>query len=784
LKQQSKSRHFKHNDSSFQQHLKDYMPENVKKLFEEKGILFNDIIYVVKSDMSKDAVFCDSWIAVTKEEIAVLSFLENIILNSKSNPFKKKTFVSQINQIAFNCYFLKDLKDYECDSFISTGRLTAFDINTNERIIISYFSNSVKNSILTLLEKLKNGKIEVPLLEADIFSDEFCPKCHYRYPDKSKKICPKCTNKAKLFKKMLPFFKKYKKELFLVFLTIFLSTVLTLLSPFISGKIFYDEVLTKDGEYYGQIVSILLAVVFTNLLSAVFSMINSIVNGKVAAKVICDFKKTIFSSFERLSLSFFTARQTGGLMVQVNNDANTIYWFFCDGIPYFVTNSIQLLGVLIIMFLINPILTVAIIIIAPLFFIGYKLIMRSFRKLHAKSYSKNRSFNGMVADVFAGFRIVKVFSKEELEIKKFEKKSEDFADANYKVSEKGAFVFPLFGIIAKILSYIAWIFGGWLVIQGTMGKEGISYGDLIYYISLLSMLYNPINFLSEFSGQWSRCGNALQRLFEVMDAIPDVRESENPVVIDSINGKIEFNDVSFSYEKGRKIIENVTFTVNPGEILGIVGHTGAGKSTLANLLMRLYDVDSGYINVDNINIKDFSFKSLRDSIAIVSQETYFFRDSILENIRYASPEADFEAVVQAAKTAGAHDFIMKCPDGYNTQIGNSNKQLSGGEKQRISIARAILKNPKILILDEATSAMDTETERHIQRALKEISKGRTTIMIAHRLSTLRDADKLIVIENGKMIESGTHKELLAMKGTYAKLYSLQMESLKIIGIDS
>ena len=278
------------------------------------------------------------------------------------------------------------------------------------------------------------------------------------------------------------------------------------------------------------------------------------------------------------------------------------------------------------------------------------------------------------------------------------------------------------------------------------------------------------------------CSNALQRLFEIMDSEPEITESPNPIHVDTFEGNVRFDDVSFSYIKNRRVIDHVSFDVPAGQTLGIVGHTGAGKSTLANLLIRLYDPEQGKISIDGVNIKKLAFKDLYRNIAIVSQETYLCMGTILENIRYARPDASYEEVIAAAKAAGAHDFIIKLPDAYDTKIGFGYKDLSGGERQRLSIARAILRNPKILILDEATAAMDTETERKIQTALTELVKGKTTIMIAHRLSTLRDADKLIVIEGGKVAESGTHEELMAKEGVYHRLYGLQIEALKNAGI--
>ncbi|MBR5296131.1 MAG: ABC transporter ATP-binding protein, partial [Clostridia bacterium] len=269
----------------------------------------------------------------------------------------------------------------------------------------------------------------------------------------------------------------------------------------------------------------------------------------------------------------------------------------------------------------------------------------------------------------------------------------------------------------------------------------------------------------------------------IMDADPEIKEKENAISLETVRGEVEFDHVNFSYAPGKKTICDVSFKVPAGKTLGIVGHTGAGKSTLANLITRLYDPNSGTIKIDGHDLQDLTLKTLRDHVAIVSQETYIFRGTILDNIRYASPDSTWEEVLSASKASGCHDFIMALPDGYNTMVGMDKRLLSGGEKQRISIARAILKDPSILILDEATAAMDTKTERKIQEALRVISENRTTITIAHRLSTLRDADSLIVIENGSLVGDGTHKELLENCEVYNRLYHLQMEALKTIGIE-
>ena len=454
-------------------------------------------------------------------------------------------------------------------------------------------------------------------------------------------------------------------------------------------------------------------------------------------------------------------------MTQVTRDANTIYWFFCDGVPYYLVNIVQIAVMLVIMLIMNPVLTLLTLITVPLLFFGMRFLFGRMDKFHIKRWTRSRQMNAVLSDILSGMRVVKAFSKEKDETARFDRSSRNLSNAEIEASTFGTVAFPTINLLVYVSNLIVLGVGGWMVIKGDM-----TYGILLTFTAYINMVYEFTDSL-----------NAMSRLCEIMDAKPDVAEAENPVHLGECRGKVEFRGVDFSYEKNRKVIDGVSFSVEPGEALGIVGHTGAGKSTLANLLIRLYDAAAGEILIDGVNVKDLAYEDLRNNVAIVSQETYLFMGTILDNIRYAKPEATEEEVIEASKIAGAHDFIVQLPDAYSTMIGFGHKDLSGGERQRVSIARAILRNPKILILDEATAAMDTETERKIQTALERLSVGRTTITIAHRLSTLRDADKLIVIENGKVPETGTHAELIALKGIYFNLYRLQMEAMKNIGIE-
>ena len=680
----------------------------------------------------------------------------------------------------FETYPFSAFTDLSSEEQLSTGRLIA--ATGNGPFLLTSFTNFCKDSLLLFvkyLAVLREGK-EIEVDDRDRPEAKRCPRCGMRYPDPNRAVCPHCMEKGKIFKRFSVFLLRYRVDLVLILLSLVLLTSMSILAPYLSAGFFYDQVIDGAGRFAGEILLVLGLIVATRVLRMFANMVNNWITSKVAAKMVFDLKKTIFGAIERLSLGFFTGRQTGGLMTQVNDDSNTIYEFFCDGVPYFVINVVQVAVLVVLLFLIQPLLAALALVTVPVFFLLMRWLFRNEKMLHARRYSGSKALNGFLADVFSGMRVVKAFSKEETEIGRFSVRNRSLAESNKKLSLFNNYAWPLAGLVLTVGNMIAWGVGGYMVM---VGYGGMTYGKLLTFIAYMNMIYSPLDFFTDMMNRTADCTNALSRLFEIMDAQPDVREAPDAVELDGSSGRIEFDHVCFSYQKGRRVIDDVSFTVEDGGVLGIVGHTGAGKSTLANLLMRLYDVESGEIRVGGHPVKELTMRSLYRNVAIVSQETYLFMGTILENIRYAKPEASFGEVVEAAKMAGAHDFIMRLPDAYQTRIGSGFQELSGGERQRVSIARAILKDPKILILDEATAAMDTATERRIQEALAKLTKGKTTIMIAHRLSTLRDADQLVVIEHGRVAEAGTQAELLAREnGVYKRLYTLQEEALKSAGV--
>ncbi len=747
----------------------DRIPSTVREAIFPNVVREDEVLLTAHADCDREQERRDIYLLATKEKLVLFS------------PAKEAPSANSACAVTEE-YRMGELCAFRVEELLSAGRLTAKRKDNGEPVLLCCFTNFCKESMLLFAkyaEKLAQGE-PVELHPKDTYEYKHCPKCGLRYPDPDRRVCPHCMEKGKMLLRFAGFFKKYTGYLAATLFSLLLLTAMGIVTPYLSSGFFYDEVILGNGRFAGRLLFVLMLVIVTRLLRLLATILNNYVTSVVAAKVMFDLKKTIFSAIERLSLGFFTGRQTGGLMTQVNEDANTLYTFFCDGVPYLIVNAVQVIALTVIVFWIEPFLALVSLASVPVFLCLLRWIFRRSRLLHRKRYTSSKQLRSFLADVLSGMRVVKAFSREEAEVERFSGYNAELAQSNNRLSLFGNYAWPVAHFVLYIGTLLAWGFGGWMVITG---EGNMTYGLLLTFISYIGMIYSPLEFFVNFMDQLADCTNALQRLFEIMDAQADVCEKENPERPEVLGGEVVFDRVSFSYQKGKKIIDDVSFTVPDGHVLGIVGHTGAGKSTLANLLMRMYDADDGEIRIGGYPIKELALEVLYKNIAIVSQETYLFMGTVLDNIRYARPDASYEEVVEAARCAGAHDFIMQLPDAYHTEVGFGYQDLSGGERQRISIARAILKNPKILILDEATAAMDTRTERRIQNALSQLIRGKTTIMIAHRLSTLRDADELVVIEHGTLAERGTHAELLKKEnGIYRRLFELQEEALKRAGI--
>ncbi|MHB8961755.1 MAG: ABC transporter ATP-binding protein [Saccharofermentanales bacterium] len=656
------------------------------------------------------------------------------------------------------------------------------------------FSNTWLKAFYKQKELLQKVIKKEELKEEDFIDNEqrqICPRCKNAFPEEGRRVCPKCLDRRSLFIRVLGYFRPYFGQFLLIMLLILCHGAVGAVLPYLSGKVLYDNILDKRSltgpfGFLGSMepvvaLAVLAGTIFAvRLLQQLLGALQGRMVAGIAPKAALGIKTDIYRSMQRLTIGFFNQRQTGGLLTRIQSDATEVMYFFIDGLPYLLVNTVLIVVASAVMFSMNWLLALfALFFIPVLFFMSYKMIPRLWH-LHGKRHRSVRNMNSAVSDNLTGARVVKAFGQESSETKRFDRINNRVRDAELDLVNYDNRFFAAYAGIETISALIIWGIGSWFVLNRTFG---MTYGALIAFVGYATMLNGPLDFMSFIFRWWSMSMNCAQRVFEIIDAVPEVFEAADPVRKERFDGSIDIRNVSFSYTPNKQVLDDISFSIKAGEYFGIVGQSGAGKTTLINLISRFYDPKEGEILIDGIPIRELAFSDLRKNIAIVSQDSYIFSGTVAENIAYAKPDCDFNDIVSAATSASAHDFIMKLPHGYDTTIGHGAKDLSGGEKQRISIARAILANPKILILDEATASVDTHTEQKIQRSLDNLVKGRTTISIAHRLSTLRDADNLIVIENGKIVEQGCHEELKKKRGVYFKLLQLQTKALAIKGAE-
>ncbi|MGL6173270.1 MAG: ABC transporter ATP-binding protein, partial [Cellulosilyticaceae bacterium] len=644
-----------------------------------------------------------------------------------------------------------------------------------------HFSNSCYgefNHLTRTFRAIKEGK---ELTKEDLGQEErnlICPKCHRRYEDPVKKICYGCIDKKAIFKRLFSYLLNYKSSIFWILICMFISSLLNMVIPYLTGNIFFDRILGAPEIVFGKVTGCILLMLGAKVIATGIGIIYGRINAEFSTQVVFDIKNEIFTALQKLSLSFYNNKQTGGLMNNVNGDATQLQYFFHDQAPFFVVNSITMIGILVIMFSLEWRLTLLTLSPIPIVIWALYGLFPKMSLSYTRRFKKASAVNSIINDSLNGVRVVKAFGKEEEEIERFNQASKGLYDINIAQGNLIETAYPLIQFLMGLSSLVIWGYGGWLVVCGEM-----TVGTLISFTGYIGMLLGPLQFMTRITQMWSECMNAAARIFEIMDTVPEIKENQKPIRMPEIRGDVTLENVSFEYEANKPVLHNINVEVKKGEMIGLVGHSGAGKSTLTNIITRLYDVQEGEIRIDGVPIKEISLKDLHAQIGIVLQETTLFIGTLAENIAYAKPSATREEIINAAKIANAHDFISKLPDGYDTKVGARGHSLSGGEKQRIAIARAVLLDPKILILDEATASLDTETEKLIQEALERLVKGRTTFAIAHRLSTLRNADRLMVVEKGKIEEIGTHEELITQKGIYYKLVRKQQEALKLQGVN-
>ena len=568
-----------------------------------------------------------------------------------------------------------------------------------------------------------------------------------------------------LYLRILSYIKPYMHRLLFAMVCTIMAAAGNLYIPWII-KDMIDEVLAdKNGTMLNWIAASIIAIF---VVRGLFWYGQNYLMSYVGQSVIIDIRAAVFKKLQRLSVSFYDKNKTGTIMSYVTNDVNALQSAMVENTIEMITEGFILIGSVVAMIYLDWRLTLFTVCTFPVVLWFMEFFGKKIRKTGGRIQECTADITSGLQESVASARVIKSFVREDYEVDRFDVENKANFRANMKNAQLMATLTPVVELVAAIgVTMIIW-YGGNNVINGT-----ITAGSLVAFLTYAVNISNPIKRLTRVIGNIQKALAAAQRVFMIIDMPEEIAESRDAKQLPEVSGKVEFQNVSFAYDDKGNVITDLSFSVKPGEVIAIVGPSGAGKSTIANLLPRFYDVNKGDIKIDGHSVREVTLDSLREQVGIVPQETMLFNGSVYNNILYGRLDATKEEIEAAAKAANAHDFIMQLTDGYETKLGDRGVNLSGGQRQRIAIARAILKNPRILILDEATSALDTESERVVQEALDRLMVGRTSFVIAHRLSTVKNADKILVLEKGNLVESGTHDELLALDGLYAHLYKIQ-----------
>ncbi len=580
-------------------------------------------------------------------------------------------------------------------------------------------------------------------------------------------------------KKLLKYMERYKFRLLIMILFAVAGTVFAIVGPRILGKATTElfsglvaKVQGTGGIDFGKIGAILLSVLGLYLISALFSFIQGFVMTGISNDVSYSLRRDISSKINRIPLKYFESRTYGEVLSRITNDVDTLQQGLNQSITQLITSVTTLVGVFFMMLSINVWMTLVALLILPVSMMIIGQVMKRSQKYFQAQQSFLGEVNGQVEEVYSGHNIIKAFNKEEDVEKTFQDTNEKLYTSAWKSQFFSGMMMPIMQFVGNLGYVMVAILGGYLTIRGS-----IQVGDIQSFFQYIRNFTQPVQQIAQVTNLLQSSAAASERVFEFLEEEEEDQKADHPVSIEGMEGNVDFSHVSFGYNPDKIVIHDFSARVKAGQKIAIVGPTGAGKTTMVKLLLRFYDVNSGSISVDGHDVRNFNRTELREMFGMVLQDTWLFSGTIMENIRYGRLDATDEEVIAAAKAAHAHRFIMTQPDGYNTVLNEETSNISQGQKQLLTIARAILADNRILILDEATSSVDTRTEEQIQKAMDNLMRGRTSFVIAHRLSTIRDADCILVMKDGDIVEQGNHEELLKKQGFYANLYNSQFEKV-------